>query len=123
MISEFGIFVREIREKHGDSLRSMAKRLDVSAAFLSAMEVGKRTIPLEYGSKIASLYHLSYDETIALINSIYKTNNKVTIEFHKMNEEQKDISLLFARKIANADGELIERLKEALKEDEQSMEK
>ena len=36
----------------------------------------------------------------------------------KMSEAQKDISIMFARKIKNADSNLLERLKEALANEE-----
>ena len=56
MISKFGLYVRFIREKENDSLRKMADKLNVSAAFLSAMEVGRKTIPIEYAKKIKKIW-------------------------------------------------------------------
>ena len=114
MISKFGICVRNIREKENDSLRQMAIKLGVSAAFLSAMEVGRKPIPVEYVDKIKKIYNLSKKEEIELENSIYETNERVPIELKKMNEAQKDVSLMFARKIKNADEALLKKLKEAL---------
>ena len=50
--------------------------------------------------------------------SIYETNKKVPLELEKMNEAQKDVSLLFARKIKTADNDLLKKLKEALLNEE-----
>ena len=47
-----------MREKENDSLRQMAIKLGISATFLSAMEVGKKQIPLEYIVKIKGIYDL-----------------------------------------------------------------
>lgn len=114
MISKFGVCIRSIREQEKDSLRQMAIKLGVSAAFLSAMEVGRKTIPIEYVEKIKKIYNLSDEQQIQLENSIYETNKRVPIELAAMNEAQKDISLMFARKIKTADEKLLNKLKEAL---------
>lgn len=118
MISKFGVCLRKIREQEKDSLRQMAIKLGVSAAFLSAMEVGRKTIPVEYVDKIKGIYVLTQEQEIELENSIHETNERVPIELAAMNEAQKDISLMFARKIKTADEELLRKLKEALLDEE-----
>lgn len=118
MISKFGLCIRNIREKKNDSLRQMALKLGVSAAFLSAMEVGRKSIPIEYVDKIKSIYDLTEEEKIELENSIYETNERVSLELSNMCEAQKDVSMLFARKIKNADSDLLKKLKEALSDEE-----
>ena len=117
MISKFGKCIRNIREQENDSLRQMAIKLGISAAFLSAMEVGRKAIPLEYADKIANEYNLDIDEKNRLVDSIYKTNEKVPLELSKMSEAQKNVSLLFARRINNADDDLIKKLQEVLMND------
>ena len=104
----------DIRENENDSLRQMAIKLGVSAAFLSAMEVGRKPIPIEYAEKIKKIYNLSEKQKIELEDSIYETNKRVPIELASMSEAQKDISLMFARKIKSADEELLRKLREAL---------
>lgn len=118
MISKFGKCIRSIREQENDSLRQMAIKLGISAAFLSAMEVGRKPIPVEYIEKMKSIYNLTEEQEVELENSIYETNERVPIELAAMNEAQKDISLMFARKIKTADEELLRKLKEALLDEE-----
>lgn len=118
MISKFGICIRKIRNEKKDSLRQMAQKLDISAAFLSAMEVGRKLVPVEYIEKVKQIYNLTSEQEAELENSIYETNNRVHIELSLMNDAQKDVSLLFARKIKNADEDLLERLKEVLIDEE-----
>lgn len=117
MISKFGLYIREIRKKSNDSLRLMAKKLDVSAPFLSAVEMGRKAISLEYVDKISEIYNLSKEEKEKLEDAINETNNRVSIELEKMNEGQKEVSLMFSRKIKNADPELIEKLRKVLYDD------
>ena len=114
MISKFGKCIRNIREQENDSLRQMAIKLGISAAFLSAMEVGRKSIPHEYIDKIKSIYNLTKEQEIELEKSIYLTNERVHIELAEMNEAQKDVSLMFARKIKTANNDLLEELKKVL---------
>lgn len=118
MISKFGITMRKFRENTHESLRTMATKLGISAAFLSAMEVGRKTVPLEYAKEIKDLYNLSEEEYNEIYDSIVETNEKVSIEIKEMNEAQKQVSMVFARKIKNADPELVEKLRKALEEDD-----
>ena len=96
MISKFGLCIRKIRSEKKDSLRQMAQKLNISATFLSAMEVGRKLVPVEYIEKIKEIYNLTNEQEKELENSIYETNNRVQIELSLMNEAQKDVSLLFA---------------------------
>lgn len=114
MTSEFGIYMREIRKKTNESLRTMAKNLEVSAAFLSSMEVGKRKVPSEIVNKISNIYNFTEDEKKELEDIASKTNSKITIDLNELSEEEKEVSLVFARKIKQADGDLLKKLKEAL---------
>ena len=118
MISKFGIELRKFRATKGESLRQMASKLGISAAFLSAMEVGRKPIPTDYAKRIKDLYDLSEEDYTNLYNSIMETNQHVEIEIDKMNEAQKEVSLVFARKIETADPELIEKLRKALLEED-----
>ena len=45
---KIGAGLRAMRERRGVSLRAMARRLHVSAAFLSDMELGKRRYALKH---------------------------------------------------------------------------
>ena len=117
MISSFGIVMRKIREVKKESLRTCATRLGVTAPFLSGMEVGRKPIPSGYAEKIRDLYELSEDAYVELYNAIIETNEHVDIEIAKMNEAQKEVSMAFARKIENADPELLEKLRKALSDD------
>ena len=118
MSSAFGIFMRKYREKSGESLRTMSKRLGISPAFLSAMEVGRKLVPADYLEIINNEYHLTPEEYKDLFVAISESNNKVSLELEKMNEAQKEVSMVFARKIDNADPELLEKLRKVLEEND-----
>ena len=47
MLTEFGKLLRIIRINSGDTSKDMAKKLNLSPSYLSAIESGKRNIPLD----------------------------------------------------------------------------
>ena len=114
MVSAFGKCMRKIRGE--ESLRTCAKRLEITPSFLSALEVGRRTVPDSYYEKIKDIYNLNEEESNELYESIIYTNQRVDIEIAKMNEAQQQTTVMFARKIENADPELIEKLQKVLEE-------
>ena len=62
MLTEFGKICRKIRIDHGELMRHMAFKLDVTASFLSAVENGKRNIPKKWCLIIIEMYDLNCDE-------------------------------------------------------------
>lgn len=114
--NEFRKILVEIREKNNESLRTMAKKLNITPAFLSAIEIGKKIIPEDYADTIGTVYNLSEEEKDKLMTAINISNDRIKISLENMNDDQRDVALVFARKIQNADPELIEKLRKALEE-------
>ncbi len=49
-----------------------------------------------------------------LYNAMIETNKHVDIEIEKMNETQKEVFMVFASRIENADFELLEKFKKSI---------
>ena len=113
-MSKFGKVMKEIRKPLGESLRAMAKRLDISPAFLSALEVGKKTIPYSYASKIAKEYELDLETERKIEVAILETNGYFRIDLTKLNKLEKEVALLFARKVKDLTKKQIKELSELL---------
>ena len=58
-LTEYGKFIRKIRKDRGDTLLGMSKKMDITISFLSALEVGKKQVPIEYADKISQIYNLT----------------------------------------------------------------
>ena len=97
----------------------MAEKLNVSIAFLSAMEVGKKQVPVEYADKISEIYNLTKEQNLELTNVIGLSNDNMNLDFTHLNEEQAKMSVLFARKINKLSQKSLEELKKLLIEDEE----
>ncbi|EJF87311.1 MULTISPECIES: helix-turn-helix domain-containing protein [Bartonella] len=61
MITPFGKTLRKLRIDHSERLLDMAKKLDISLAFLSAVEIGKKSVPVGMEEKIIELYALDQE--------------------------------------------------------------
>ena len=116
MISSFGKVLKEYRKRNDDTLKTLSEKIGISLPYLSGMEVGRKIVTLEVVEKIRDIYKLNEEEYNNLYMSMLDSNNKVDIELSKMNEAQREVSMVFARKIENADPELIEKLQKVLEE-------
>lgn len=113
-MNEYGMFIRDLRKKKNETLLTMSQKLNVSIAFLSAMENGKKLIPNDYATKIKNAYELSEEEYERLEESIVLSNKKIEIDINSMDDLHKDVSISFARKINTASQKTLEELREIL---------
>ena len=78
-MTELGIALRKIRLDKHELLREMAAKLNVSSAFLSAVETGKKRPPANFVNKISDLYDLSSSEKEELLHAAEMSLDEVRI--------------------------------------------
>lgn len=61
-LSPIGVFLRNKRERDGESLRLMADKIGISGAYLSAIEIGKRDINERIVDRIIKKYELGAED-------------------------------------------------------------
>ena len=110
MITSFGKFLRNLRMDKGELLLDMATKLKVSSAFLSGVENGKRKIPESWLEKIAALYNFSAEQKDNMKASYFDSNNKVDIELHSLQDDQRNLAIAFARKLESIPESDIEKI-------------
>ncbi|WP_455477636.1 helix-turn-helix domain-containing protein [Bartonella sp. B41] len=66
MLTSFGKILRELRIDRLERLFDMSKKLGISSAFLSSIEIGKRSIPVGMEEKIIELYALDKEIEVLL---------------------------------------------------------
>jgi len=98
MYSEFGKYLRILRLNNGELLKTMADKLNVSSAFLSSIETGKKNIPSNFKDKIIKIYNLSKQEINEL--NIAINNSKLSEKINLQNNSAKNVgvALQFARR-------------------------
>ena len=99
MLTSFGRFCRKLRIDNGELLYDMAKRLNVSSAFLSKVENGKSKPPAEWKQALSSLYNLSEAQLQELSKSIDEVRAKPVIDLSTLSSDDKDMMFAFARKL------------------------
>lgn len=91
MITEFGKMLRIIRINSEDSMRDMAAKIGISAAYLSAIENGKRQIPENLYNDICNAYELSEDDKKKLKDSIVLSSKSIKVNLTDLNEKKKEV--------------------------------
>lgn len=119
MLTDFGRFLRKIRIDCGEILKDMAEKLNVSAAYLSAVETGKRNIPEQWVNKISKLYSLSDEERINLIAAADNSAKSITLNIDNISNSRKETAILFAREFENVDSKTLDKIKRLLKNTEE----
>lgn len=119
MLTDFGKFLRKIRIDCGEILKDMADKLGVSAAYLSAVEMGKRNIPNEWINKISEFYHLTSEEKEKLNIAAQNSAKNITLNFENAKNIQKETAILFAREFEHINDETLNKIKSLLKNTEE----
>ena len=111
-LTPFGIALRKLRIEKGLRLLDVARVLDVSAAFLSAIEIGKKPIPAGFVSRISRALALSDLQTEELRKAADRTRTEVRVGHRK--EDDRELIAAFARRLDDLPPELREKLKKLL---------
>ena len=75
MVNNFGKFCRKLRIDKGELLYDMATKLEVSSAFLSKVENGKKKPPKEWREILIREYELDSDKIKELDQCMYEAQN------------------------------------------------
>ena len=105
MLTNFGKALRKMRIDHGEFLKDMAAKLNVTVAYLSAVENGKREVPDDWVEKLTNLYCLDAEEGKELQEYAYEEKHSLKINLVGIEQEEKDLALAFARSFKDLSAE------------------
>ncbi len=108
-LTPFGIAIRKLRLDKEMRLLDLAERMHQSAAFISAVETGRKAIPDSYLRRVATAMELSADEIRLLRRAAEQTRKEVRVD--SLASEQRELVAAFARKLDDVPEDVIERLK------------
>lgn len=114
----FGDFIARKREEKKITLREMAKKLDVSAPYLSDVEKDRRNpFDLKLLEKIASILLLSDEENLQMLDLAGKKRNALAPDIPEYIKERNYVSaaLRTARDLGAGEEEWLEFIKELKK--------
>ena len=99
-MTPLGHKLRELREERGVSLKDMAKALNVSSAYLSALEHGRRGKPTwMLLQRIIAYFNVIWDEAEELQRLAELSDPKVTVETAGLPPEATEFANRLARDI------------------------
>lgn len=112
--TKFGELVRILRVKHHEVMGDMAKRLGIKLPFLSAIENGKKNVPIELIKKIVECYQLTSDDEQELIKAAEESKTQYKISAIGAGINQRKAALQFARSFDKMDDETAQKVLELL---------
>lgn len=110
MLTEFGKILRKIRIDRQELLRDMANTLGVSAAYLSAVENGKRNAPTAWVEKIVQAYQLNQEEAKLLRAAFDESQDELKISLQQISSMQRNTAISFAKALEGLSDEELERI-------------
>lgn len=113
-LNEIGNFLTSFRNEIGESLRTMAAKLDISATYLSAIENNKRNIPADFLDKFMEIYNVDEDTKKKLEKAILLSSSNLKVDVTNASVAKKE--LLYSIANSEIDETTLERLSAILKE-------
>ncbi len=111
-MTPLGVKLRELRASRNISLKEMAEGLNVSSAYLSALEHGKRGKPTWYLlHRMIAFFNIIWDEAEELQRLAEISDPKITIDTGGMAPEATELTNRLAKEIGTLSPQALEYLK------------
>jgi transcriptional regulator with XRE-family HTH domain len=115
-MTPFGARLRALRASRGETLKDMAEAIGVSAAYLSALEHGKRGVPTWLLlQRIIAHFNIIWDEAEDLQRLAEMSDPRIVVDTARLSPLATELANRLARDIGRLDEatirDLIERLK------------
>jgi transcriptional regulator with XRE-family HTH domain len=115
-MTPFGVRLRQLRAERGLNLKAMAEALGVSAAYLSALEHGRRGRPTHaMVVAICAQLNIIWDEADELHRLARLSHPRITVDTAGLSPQATELANLLAERIRKLPPERIERLLDLLK--------
>ena len=110
-MTPFGARIRAMRQARGVTLKEMATALDVSAAYLSALEHGRRSRPSWYlVQRIIAYFNVIWDEAEELQKLAAVSDPRVTLDTAGLSPKATHFANRIAREIHRLDEGALDEL-------------
>jgi transcriptional regulator with XRE-family HTH domain len=116
-VTPFGEKLREIRQEKGVTLKQMATALNVSSAYLSALEHGKRGRPSWHVLQgVLSYFNIIWDEAEELVKLARLSHPRITIDTQGLSPKATELANRLSNDISKLDDQQIIKLLATLDE-------
>ena len=115
-MTPFGQKLRDLRRGRGLSQKQMAASLNVSAAYLSALEHGRRAAPsFDFVQRVTGYFNVIWDEAEELQNLASLSDPKISIDTAGLSPMATELANTLAQNISALDESDLARLLEIVK--------
>ncbi|MCM2294410.1 helix-turn-helix domain-containing protein [Allorhizobium sp. BGMRC 0089] len=123
MTTPFGQAIRELRERKGVTQKQMAAALNVTPAYLSALEHGHRSAPsFDLLQRIAGYFNIIWDEADALFAVAGQSHPKVTLDTSGLPADYTAFANRLAQMIRNLPPDVVKEMDNLLNQAERGRE-
>jgi transcriptional regulator with XRE-family HTH domain len=114
-MTPFGAQVRALRRAHGVTLKKMAAELQISEAYLSALEHGRRGRPTQnLVQQICGYFNIIWDEAEALEHLARLSHPRVIVDTAGLSPKATELANRLAESIAGVGEDDLEKMLQAL---------
>lgn len=99
MATSFGKELRKLRIDRDENIHAMAKKLEISISYLSAIEAGTRNIPNDMVNKIIDKYHLNKERSEIMRQAEAESAKTIDIDLSTVSDEQRKLVFALSRKL------------------------
>ncbi|UGX85778.1 helix-turn-helix domain-containing protein [Phyllobacterium meliloti] len=115
-MTPFGEKLRQLRDQRGVSQKDMAKAIGVSAAYLSALEHGRRGQPTwDKLQRIIQYFNIIWDEAEELQRLAMISHPRITIDTGGLSPAATELTNLIAAHIRDLDSSAVQSLIDQVK--------
>lgn len=115
-MTPFGAKLRDMRRKRNITLKEMAATLQVSSAYLSALEHGRRGRPTWFMvQRIITFFNVIWDEAEELQRLAELSDPRITVDTAGLEPEATELANLLALKIGGLSKESLQHLTHQLR--------
>ena len=110
-MTPLGLKLRELRRKKGVSQKEMATALGVSAAYLSALEHGRRGVPTwVLLQKIIGYFNILWDAAEEVLRLAGQSRPRVVIDTSGLSPAATELANMLAERIGSLDARTLEEM-------------
>lgn len=117
-MTPFGEKIRELRRARGVSQQEMAEAIGVSAAYLSALEHGRRGTPAwPLIQKIIGYFNVIWDDADMLQKLAQKSHPRVVVDTSGLSPRATELANLLSYRIAEIDADTLDQIIDLVEDD------
>lgn len=109
-LTDLGKELRKIRIGRDEVLSDMAKKLRISSAMLSAVEVGSKTAPEDFVARLAEQYGEVADDVERFAHLAELTKKQIKLGLESSSTEAKEAAFAFARVLPKINAEDLSKI-------------